>query len=204
MKYLRSVLPILILVLTISTDIFSATPLQRCKSIEHEIKRAHLYYFGLDYPYLFSLAQAQVESQCRHQITSSDGIGSEGFAQITFRWWNKYLLSEGIKEIKSITNHAKAQAFILRYEYDRTYCKKLFEMYQRYNGGSLVTMELKKAGSCEWSDGYNVCSRKDVCVLKTKDGCKQYRNACDINYEYSVHIYDIGIKFGARETWVYW
>ena len=168
---------------------------QRCIAIAQEIRKAHFEFFGLDFPFWYSIAQAEKESLCRHSIISSDGIGSEGFAQITYKWWQERLKKAGIPEIKSIPNHAKAQAYINRYEYERTWCKKLFEMYQRYNGGALVTNELKRSGSCNWEDGYAKCQRKDICVWVTSQGCKQWKNACDINYEYSLKIFQISSKY---------
>lgn len=173
---------------------------ERCVRLGIEIKKAHMLYFGLDFPYHYSIAQAEKESLCRHNVLSSDGIGSEGFAQITYAIWKQQLEKAGIVEIKSIPNHAKAQAFINYYNYNSSYCKKLFEMYQIYNGGSLVSKELQKAKSCKWEDGYKVCKRKDVCVWKTKTGCKQYRNACDINYEYSSTIYKLAKKYGIIQS----
>lgn len=189
-----------------------ANALERCKALASEIRRAHIFYFGADFPWWYSVGQAEKESLCRHSVLSSDGVGSEGFAQITFRWWKEKLAKEGIYEISSIPNHAKAQAFINRYEYNRTVCRKLFEMYQRYNGGALVSQELLKAKSCKWEDGYRVCRRKDICVWVTKGGCKQYKNACDINYTYSMKIFQLGQKYNpgvTKETyafafWAFW
>lgn len=172
----------------------------RCKALSPEIRKAHFFYFGVDFPYQYSIAQAEKESVCRHSILSSDGIGSEGFAQITWAVWAPALQREGIPEIKTIPNHTKAQAYINYYNYNSSYCKKLFEMYQIYNGGSLVSKELKKAKSCNWEDGYKVCRRKDVCVWKTKLGCKQWRNACDINYSYSLTIYTLSKKYGIIQS----
>ena len=179
------------------------TPLeanQRCITLQQEIRRAHFLFFGVNFPYWYSVAQAEKESNCRHSVLSSDGIGSEGFAQITWRWWKERLERAGIPEIKSIPNHAKAQAYINWYEYRLTKCKRLFEMYQRYNGGGLVTVELKRANSCEWKDGYRVCRRRNVCVWLTKKGCKQWKSACDINYTYSVAIYRLAYKYRVTEV----
>lgn len=184
-----------------------ASALERCKALASEIRRAHTFYFGTDFPWWYSVAQAEKESLCRHSILSSDGVGSEGFAQITYRWWKEKLKREGITEIKSIPNHAKAQAFINKYEYDRTVCKKLFEMYQRYNGGTLVSQELKQAKSCKWENGYRVCRRKDICVWVTSQGCRQFRNACDINYEYSLKIFQLGQKYNPgiiEKVYAFW
>lgn len=179
---------------------------ERCKNLIPEIRKAHYLYFGLDFPYHYSVAQAEKESNCKHDVFSSDGIGSQGFAQITYSVWKQKLNEVGIKEISSIPNHAKAQAYINYLNYTQSYCKKLFEMYQRYNGGSLVSIELQKAKSCRWEDGYKVCRRKDVCVWKTKNGCKQYKNACDINYNYSLTIHKISVKYKLLSDggYIYW
>ncbi len=181
----------------------TAKAVERCEALAPDIRKAHYFYFGADFPYHYSIAQAEKESVCRHSILSSDGVGSEGFAQITWSVWKQALQKEGISEIKSIPNHAKAQAYINYYSYNQSYCKKLFEMYQIYNGGSLVSKELRKTNSCRWEDGYRVCKRKDVCVWQTSAGCKQWRNACDINYEYSYKIYTIAQKYGIIQSTKY-
>lgn len=166
---------------------------KRCLKLAPEIRKAHSFYFGLDFPYHYSVAQAEKESQCRHNVLSRDGIGSEGFAQITFYIWKSQLSKAGITEINSIPNHAKAQAFINKFYYDRIYCKKLFVMYQAYNGGLLINKELGKV--CTWDYGYRNCKRKNVCVWKKDGKCMQYRNACEINYEYSVIIFKLAKKY---------
>lgn len=177
---------------------------ERCVRLGTEIRKAHMLYFGLDFPYHYSIAQAEKESLCRHNVLSSDGIGSEGFAQITYAIWKQQLEKAGIVEIKSIPNHAKAQAFINRYYYDKLLCKRLFVMYQAYNGGLLINKELGSV--CTWDYGYKNCKRRDICVWKTASGCKQWRNACDINYEYSVKIYNLSKKYRAIITskFLYW
>lgn len=174
--------------------ISSAISLERCKKLINDIRTSHFYYFGVDFPYWYSVAQAEKESACRHNVLSTDGIGSEGFAQITYRWWQKELSKEGILEIKTIQNHSKAQAYINYYNYKRTVCKKLFEMYQLYNG-SFVSKDLKRANSCKWEDGLKYCIPKTICVYKVKGECRQTRTSCDINYSYSSKIYKLSQKY---------
>lgn len=174
--------------------------LERCNSLIPYIKDAHFYYFGVDFPYAYSVAQAEKESRCKHHALSTDGIGSEGFAQITYPWWKSELDKEGILEIKSLKGHARAQAYINYRAYQQSYCKKLFETYQIYNGGNLVSKELQRAGSCKWEDGLKVCRRKDICVWRTEKECKQWRNACDVNYEYSLTIYKLAPKYGFTDS----
>lgn len=181
--------------------------LDRCVELIKPIKDAHFFYFGLEFPYWYSVAQAEKESACRHNVLSFDGIGSEGFSQITWRVWKKELEKWGIYEIKSIKNHAQAQAYINYKEYQQSWCRKLFEMYQRYNGGALVSKELQRANSCKWEDGFRACRRRDICVLVTKSGCRQWKNACDINYGYSLEIFKRSWKYkGLAETgkFLYW
>jgi len=173
----------------------STYALEKCKNLIPDIRKAHYYYFGVDFPYWYSVAQAHKESLCRHNVMSLDGIGSEGFAQITYQWWKDKLAKEGIHEIKSITNHARAQAYINYYYHKQNPCNKLWATYQAYNGGTLVFKEIERAKSCNWEDAKKVCRRKDVCVWQTPQGCKQYRNACDINYEYSLKIHQIAQKY---------
>jgi len=182
--------------LCISTLIpVEAKTYERCKALASEIRRAHFYYFGVDFPHWYSIAQAEKESRCIHSAVSSDGIGSEGFAQITYRQWKERLERQGITEIKSLSNHAKAQAYINYYYHKQNPCQRLWATYQAYNGGGLVFTEIRKANSCRWEDVKEVCRRKDVCVWQTPQGCKQWRNACDINYNYSLTIYKLANKY---------
>ena len=53
-----------------------------CLKYKLFIKSASENYFGVNYPYWFSIAQAHVESGCSF-VVSMDGHGSIGFAQIT-------------------------------------------------------------------------------------------------------------------------
>ncbi|MFN3471706.1 MAG: hypothetical protein ACK4ZR_03785, partial [Aquificaceae bacterium] len=161
-----------------------------CLALEPYVRDSHWFYFGVDFPYHYSIAQAEKESKCIHHVLSTDGIGSEGFAQITYRWWKEKLDKEGIPEIKSLKNHARAQAYINFEAYRQSACKKLFEMYQIYNGGKLVSKEIFP--ECKWQIGKERCRRKDVCVMFKRGECVQYRNACDINYGYSEYIYKRG------------
>lgn len=163
-----------------------AHALQRCKQYAHDVKRFHNWYFGIDFPSEYSVAQLHKESLCRNHILSSDGIGSEGPAQITFRVWKKQLEDAGITEIKTIPNHLKAQAYINHACYEQAACKRLWVMYQIYNGGGLVNAEIARAGECDWTKAYRACKRRDIVF-----GNRQKRNACDINYEYSLKIYEI-------------
>jgi hypothetical protein len=189
-------------VLMVMTFAMDGAALERCKKYERDVKRFHAQYFGLDFPSGYSVADLHVESLCKDGAMSSDGIGSEGAAQITFRVWREQLEAEGIYEIHTISNHLRAHAFILRDAYDRAGCKGLWVMYQIYNGGPLVNKEITRAGSCDHAAARAVCSRK---IITFKNGSK--RGACDINYEYSSHIYRLGRKLYGVESdggYQYW
>ena len=80
-------------------------------------------------------------------------------------------------------------------------------MYQAFNGGLLINKELQNSNSCDWSKAYKVCRRGNVCVWKTKEGCRQFRNACDINYEYSKKIFKLANKYKVlynEEIYKFW
>ncbi|MEM4385831.1 MAG: hypothetical protein QXD03_04725 [Candidatus Anstonellales archaeon] len=161
--------------------------LDLCKQYVQDVRSYHRRYFGIDFPYWYSVAQLEKESSCRHNLLSSDRVGSEGLAQITYSLWKSVLISEGINEIKTIPNHLKAQAYINKYYYDRLkFCgKKLWAMYQAYNGGLLIEKECRLSGSSNRTEARKFCKRKDVCIKFKGKVCVQYKNACDINYEYS-------------------
>lgn len=177
--------------------ISNAYALERCNEYIPDVRSFHRQYFGLNFPYYYSVAQLEKESACRHHILSSDREGSEGLAQITYKVWRQQLIKEGIQEIKTIPNHLKAQAYINRYYYNYAApCDyKLWSVYQAYNGGFLVFKECSRSNSSNWSDARKVCSRKNVCVKYKNNKCIQYRNACDINYEYSKKIYNMSDKY---------
>ncbi len=206
-KYLIEILNIVLAVLLLLAifGVFftpKAHALQRCKQYAHDVKRYHNWYFGIDFPSEYSVAQLHKESLCRNHILSSDVIGSEGPAQITFRLWKRQLENEGIHEIKTISNHLRAQAYINRVCYDNAACKKLWVMYQIYNGGTLVNAEISKAGVCDWTKAYKACKRRDIVF-----GNGQRRNACDINYEYSKMIYELAGQYKTVERsggYEYW
>lgn len=163
--------------------------LERCQELSQDVRVAHYYYFGVDFPYEYSVAQLQQESNCRNVI-SRDGVGSEGPAQITYRLWKSALVTQGISEIRTTKNHVRAQAYINKSAYNEAQHKKLWIMYQIYNGGGLVNKEVRLAGSPDWKLAYLKCRRK---VVHFSDGSSE--NACDINYDYSQRIFKYSEKY---------
>lgn len=194
----------------------NAVAIDRCASYAQEVRRAHFAVFGVDYPYQYGVAQLKEESNCR-EIISNDGYGSEGVAQITMSMWAKKLKENGIEEVRTTRNNLRAQAFIMKQNYNEKY--PLWVMYQRYNAGYYVIWEISRAGVTDWQKAYNAC--KDFYYRKKK-GEKlehargdskftlkrgvQYRSNCDINYEYSQKIFKTGKEYGNGNSprFIYW
>lgn len=168
---------------TLTVTAANAAPLKRCKELMQQVRVSHYVYFGTDYPFHYSVAQLQQESNCKNVI-SLDGVGSEGPAQITFRIWKAALAKQGIGDVKTTVNNLRAQAFINKCSYNEAKYKKLWIAYQIYNGGGLVNKEIAKAGVVDWQAAKNVCKRKTIYF---KGGYSE--NACDINYNYSKRIF---------------
>jgi hypothetical protein len=172
---------LLIIALLASCHPAYAGTVDRCRSYSQDVRKAHTYYFGLDFPWHYSVAQLQQESLCR-DVISRDGIGSQGAAQITYKWWKKPLAKVGIPEIQTRKNHLKAQAYINFDAWGQS-PRKLWVSYQIYNGGRLVLKEIKRAGLLCHAAARAECRRK---IITFNNG--QQISACDINYEYSERI----------------
>lgn len=155
--------------------------LERCNGYAQEVRRAHYAQFGLDYPWWYGVAQLQKESGCRN-ILSRDGVGSEGLAQITWRWHKERLGRAGITEIRTTGNQLRAQALLMRDAW-RQAPGRLWVAYQIYNGGGLVLQEIRRAGAVDHGLARSECRRRNI----TFDN-GQVINACAINYGYSVKL----------------
>ncbi|WP_144440988.1 hypothetical protein [Sulfurospirillum cavolei] len=166
--------------------------LERCALLTQKVRVAHFKEFGTSFPYQYAIAQLEQESGCRASI-SNDGVGSQGVAQITYRWWKNVLDKEGITEIASVQGSLRAQAAIMRYLHEQG--RPLWVTYQRYNGGDWVLKEIRKAGAENWAKAKAQCTRGDS-HFTLKSGKIQTRNNCEINYEYSQNIYTLGRQYG--------
>lgn len=178
----------------------------RCSSYVQGVRKAHYKVFGLDYPYWYGVAQLKQESGCR-DILSKDGIGSQGLAQITYRWWKPFLNSKGIANIGSVDNQLLSQAYIMQDAKKQAYSKNLWVAYQVYNGGGLVNKEISRARldldiiEVSHSIAYKYCKRK---IITFNSG--QKIDACLINYEYSQKIYEYSkqYKMGQDGSYTFW
>jgi hypothetical protein len=168
----------------------------RCKTYVQEVRRAHYSAFGLDYPYWYGVGQLKQESQCR-DVISRDGVGSQGVAQITYRIWQKYLNQHGIYHINNIRNQLTAQALIMANCKEQAYSSHLWVAYQIYNGGPLVNKEIQRARVSTGLREIPHDIAREYCKRKTvtfDNG--QTINACDINYDYSIRVYNYGRDYG--------
>lgn len=192
---------LILLAIALTSTAWAGGTVERCQGQAQEVRRAHAYYFGVDFPSEYAVGQRQQESNCR-DVLSRDGVGSEGPAQITFRLWKEPLRKQGITEIRTAANHAKAQAFINRSAYREAAAKKLWVMFQIYNGGGLVNREIARAGKADWQAARQQCRRK---IVHFQDGSSE--SACDINYDYSKRIYRYGEQYrvlGPSSSYPYW
>ena len=180
---------LLFIVTLLAVNLFA---LERCAMLTQKVRVAHFKEFGTSFPYQYAVAQLEQESGCRPNI-SNDGVGSQGVAQITYRWWKQVLDKKGITEIASVQGSLRAQAAIMRYLHEPG--RPLWITYQRYNGGDWVLKEVKKAGAEDWLKAKAQCTRGDS-HFTLKSGTVQTRNNCDINYEYSQNIYTLGRQYG--------
>lgn len=185
---------IILLIFLLSTQSLAVT---RCIKYKNIVRRYTWYYFSLDYPWWFNIGQMIAETNCRDMI-SRDGINSVGIVQITWRWWKKELIREGIYSLKTVDQQIHAQTYILHKYYERTskQCPQLYLMYQCYNRSCWKVLRENK--HCSWLNGFYNCRKfylERICVWKKHGRCIQYRTNCDINYHYSKHIYRYGLPY---------
>ncbi len=176
--------------------------------------------YGLDYPWWFNLGQLKLESNCKWYMFSYDGLGSIGPAQIVERFHDAKFKQKGLTNWKVVPSEYFYAYFILMQEsLDATHplCytgptiqKKMWAWFQIYNTGpkGVVNTAITKAGICNHDIAKQYCRGKNICVYKTANGCKQYRNSCDINFDYSVLVYKYGQKYKPQgsilSTWIFW
>jgi len=197
------------LILSLLTAQFSeAAPVLRCQNLIPEVRVRHSSVFGVDFPYHYAVGQLQQESNCRN-IISNDGVGSQGVSQVTWSVWKELLAKNGISDLSSTSDQIKSQALINYEAYKQSKKSKLWISYQIYNGGGLVLKELKSAQPIEknfhfseWYAAKEKCKRK---IVEFSSG--QRINACDINYDYGVKLFEYGKQyqiFKDSEKFPYW
>jgi hypothetical protein len=167
----------------------------KCLNIEAPTKEATEKVISDKYPYWYNLALAKKETNCRW-LTSLDGHGSVGYFQLTPKFLDPILRPLYPDYTKPYSkDHFYAFAYYVKSLHISNPSNKLFITYQRYNGGDWVLKECKRAGTYEWDKCKQTCMRGKVCVRKINGECTQYRSACDINYSYSLLIYEYGQRY---------
>jgi hypothetical protein len=178
----------------------------RCLKLEPTIQEVTERYIAEDYPTHYNVATAERESDCKWK-ESTDGHGSVGYFQLTPKFLDPTLRPLFPDYTKPYSkDHFYAFAYYLNTLIKSTPAPRLWIVYQRYNGGHLVIKECRRAGSWEWGKCLQFCRRGMVCVREERNECKQYRNACEINYQYSLFICIHSEKYRRREDgrWRYW
>jgi hypothetical protein len=177
----------------------------RCDSLVSPVKSVSQYYLGQRYPWWYNVAVAKKETNCKW-VSSLDGHGSVGYFQLTPKFLDRLLrplFPDYDKPYSS--HHFEAFAYYVGVLLKSSPVKKLWVVYQRYNGGDWVVRECQRAGCWVWEECYKHCKRGNVCVWKTASGCRQWRSACEINYEYSLKVWEFGRKWKEGEDKVaYW
>lgn len=146
------------------------------------------------------LALYTKESSCKWTI-SKDGYGSIGYGQLTPKFLDKLLIPVAPDYKRVEKQYVYATGYYLKYIHERLNpYDKWWITLQIYNGGNGVIEHCKKSNSTTWSNCLFNCNKSpSICVWKVDDNCKQYRDGCEINYEYSVKTYTYYIQY-KRET----
>lgn len=182
---------------------------ERCKKLLLKVKSASEFVLGVDYPWWYNLGQIEAESSCLW-ITSLDGWGSIGYAQITPRFWDRVLRKWFPNWQVSESEYFYAHAWVIKYYIEKSKCRRLWEVYQCYNRSCEKVSREAVMGSCEWKKAKNICFDKydmRVCVWKRDSECMQYRSSCDINYLYGYKVWSYGRKYAGgiiEKIWKYW
>jgi hypothetical protein len=166
-----------------------------CLLIEEQTKEATKRVISDKFPYWYNVGLAKQETKCRW-LSSLDGHGSVGYFQLTPKFLDPILRPLYPDYTKPYSkDHFYAFAYYLKTLQNSNPSGKLFITYQRYNGGDWVLKECKRAGAYDWYKCRQACRRGYVCVWKVRGVCKEYESACDINYNYSLNIFNYGQKY---------
>jgi len=180
----------------------------RCSFLVEDVRTSHRSILGEDYPYWYSVGQAYAESSCRW-IASKDGHGSVGYFQLTPKFLD-YMLRPVFPDytVPNHPHHFLATAYFMKTLHLRQNpTDRLWITFQLFNGGGWVLRECRRVGSFEWEDCKSHCLRGRVCVERRGGECKQYKSACDINYNYSQKVFVYGQPFrpeGEKDEWRFW
>lgn len=163
--------------------------LDRCQSLKQTVRKEHIRYFGVTFPWWYGIGQLKQESCCRTNVTAFDaGQGVAQFMPKTVQYVNS-LMHENLNPYNP-NDAIRMQAFYMSKLNKQNWCGRLWLTYQGYNGGfALLKKEAQRAGTTNWSKMRNACNRK---VLHFKWGDL---DLCEVNYDYSRKVYKYGQQY---------
>ncbi len=192
---MREIVVALVILLYVGIGLAS----DRCDSLVVHIKNTSQYYLGKEFPWWYNVGVAKKETNCRW-MSSLDGHGSVGYFQLTPKFLDRLLRPLFSDYDKSYSGqHFEAFAYYVGVLLRSNPVKKLWVVYQRYNGGDWVIKECERAGCWVWERCHKQCRRGNVCVWRTVSGCRQWRSACEINYEYGLRVWEYGRRWREGE-----
>jgi hypothetical protein len=161
--------------------------LDRCESLVQTVRVEHIKYFGLQFPYWYSVGQLKQESACRTTVTAFDaGQGVAQFMPKTEQYIES-LMGEKLDPYNP-KQAIRMQAFYMhRIHTKENWTDRLWVSYQVYNGGKgTLYKEFQRAGILDWDSMKNTCQRKKI---QMKWGVL---DLCKVNYDYSKRIEKYG------------
>ena len=167
-----------------------AYSLDRCEVLVRDVRIEHTKYFGIQFPWWYSVSQLNTESACRAGILAGDG--GRGVAQFMPKTAQYIQSLMGEKLDPYNPKHAiRMQAFYMhRIHKLENWTDRLFIDFQVYNGGrALLYKEYQRAGITDWDLMRLECKRNKV---QFKWGVLDF---CEVNYSYSQKIYKGGQKY---------
>jgi len=165
--------------------------LDRCQEFVQEVRTANTFYNGLNYPYWYGVGQLKTESGCRSDLTAFDGgQGLAQFMPVTMAAINKICTRCHLQKLNPYkpADSIKAAAYLIAQNHRTNFApdKPMWIDYQSYNGGAaLLKKEYQRAGKANHELMRVQCKRN---IITLKSG--KLLNLCDVNYDYSRHIYD--------------
>jgi hypothetical protein len=162
----------------------------RCVAYVRDVRIQHTKYFGIQYPYWYSVGQLRQESNCRSNVTAFDaGMGLAQFMPKTSQYIQS-LMGEKLNPYNP--KHAiRMQAFYMnRIHKTENWTDRLWVSFQIYNGGAgTLAAESRRAGATDWTLMRQQCQRKKI---QMKWGVL---DLCEVNYDYSKKVEKYGNQY---------
>ena len=171
----------------------------RCRDYIIDVRSAHTYYFGSNYPYWYGVGQLRQESNCRPDITAFDG--GQGISQMMPATERDIEKALGELDMYNPEHAIRAQAWYMARLDRQNPDGRLFINYMFYNSGpGTIKKEAARAGVWNYEAMRAVCKRK---ILTLKSG--KFLDLCNVGYDYPKRIYKYGqpyrISYDRRAYW---